>query len=87
MHTTNNPMNAKNNETPNQTILWSLCLLAVSVFATLDVLAGGILKEEVILRSAEQGVAMLMMIALIGVYAREGTPGARFIRSYSRHKL
>ena len=87
MHMTNNTMNSKNNETPNQTIFWSLCLAVVSVFATLNVFAGGLLKEDVVIRNTEEGLAMLMMIATVGVYARAGTPGARFIRSYSRHKL
>jgi hypothetical protein len=79
--------NSANIETPNQYSFWSYCLALVSVFALADVMSGGLLRESVIKHSVEYTMSIFAMIATVGVYASDGVPGARFVRSYSRHKL
>ena len=79
--------NSANIETPNQYSFWSYCFALVSVFAFADVLSGGLFRESIALNKFEYSVALFAMIATVGVYASDGVPGARFIRSYSRHKL
>jgi hypothetical protein len=74
-------------ETPNQYSFWSYCLALVSVFALADVVSGGLVRESFALHKVEYAVSVFAMIATVGVYASDGVPGARFIRSYSRHKL
>ncbi|MBC7538637.1 MAG: hypothetical protein H7281_07440 [Bacteriovorax sp.] len=79
--------NSTNSETPNQYSFWSYCFALVSVFALADVISGGLVRESLVLHKVEYVVTLFAMIATVGVYASDGTPGARFIRSYSRHKL
>lgn len=79
--------NSTNIETPNQYSFWSYCFALVSVFALADVISGGLIRESIMLHKVEYGITLSAMIATVGVYASDGPPGARFIRSYSRHKL
>jgi hypothetical protein len=79
--------NSTNSETPNQYSFWSYCFALVSVFALADVISGGLVRESLVLHKVEYAVTLFAMIATVGVYASDGTPGARFVRSYSRHKL
>lgn len=76
-----------NSETPIQYSLWSVSLMLVTAFAIADVLTGGLLRESVILGSKEYGVAAALVIATVGVYASDGSPGLKFVRECSRHKL
>ena len=82
-------MSTKNasNKTPNQYSFMSYCVAIVSAFAIADVLTGGLLRESIALHKVEYAVSVFAMIATVGVYASDGTIGARFVRSYSRHKL
>lgn len=82
MHMTKNSFEAQ-----NQYSFWSACLTLIMVFAFADALTGGLLRESFALLAVEYVVAVSFMIATLGVYAFDGPPGARFIRSYSRHKL
>ena len=82
MHMTKNII-----EGNNQTSFWSTCLMLVTAFAIADVFTGGLLRESVVLGTAEYAVAFALVIATVGVYASDGPPGLRFIRSCSRHKL
>lgn len=79
--------NSSDIETPNQYSFWSYCFALVSVFAFADVFSGGFLRESFAFNKIEYSIALFSMIATVGVYASDGVPGARFIRSYSRHKL
>lgn len=79
--------NSANNETPNHYSFWSYCLALVSVFAIADVLTGGLLRESLIQHKIEYGVTVSAMIAVVGVYASDGSPGLKFVRACSRHKL
>ena len=74
-------------EVNNEPSFWSACLMLVTAFAIADALTGGLLRESFVLGSAEYAVVVSLVIATVGVYASDGSPGARFIRSYSRHKL
>lgn len=85
MHMTKNC--SRNSETPNQHLFWSYCFAIVSVFALADVISGGLVRESLALHAVEYSLAVFAMIATVGVYASDGTPGDRFARSYSRHKL
>ena len=87
MHMTNNSLNAINNETPNQYSFWSYCLALVSVFALADVFTGGLLRETLFTHKVEYGLTLFAMIATVGVYASDGSPGLKFVRACSRHKL
>ncbi len=82
MHMTKN-----NSETPNQYSLWSTSLMIITVFAALDVLSGGLLRESVVLNAKEYALATALVIATVGVYASDGSPGLVFARACSRHKL
>ena len=84
MHMTRNSTNI---ETPNQYSFWSYCFALVSVFALADVISGGLVRESLVLHKVEYAVTLFAMIATVGVYSTDGSPGARFVRSYSRHKL
>lgn len=79
--------NSTNSEAPNQYSFWSYCFALVSVFALADVISGGLVRESLMLHKIEYAVTLFAMIATVGVYASDGFPGARFVRSYSRHKL
>ena len=79
--------NSANIETPNHYSFWSYCFALVSVFALADVLTGGLIRESLTLHKVEYAATLFAMIATVGVYASDGSPGARFVRSYSRHKL
>lgn len=79
--------NSANSETPNQYSFWSYCFALVSVFALADVFSGGLVRESLMLHQVEYVGALFAMIATVGVYTSDAPPGARFIRSYSRHKL
>jgi hypothetical protein len=85
MHMTYN--NFANNEKSNQYLFWSYCFAIVSAFVIADVFCGGFLRESLTSNQFGLGLAFLTMFATVGVYASDGAPGARFIRSYSRHKL
>ena len=85
MHMT--PNNSVNSETPNQYSFWSYCLALVSVFAIADVLTGGLLRESLVLHKVEYGVSVFAMIVTVRVYASDGSPGLKFVRACSRHKL
>ncbi len=82
MHVTKNSTEAQ-----NEYSFWSACLTLVTVFAIADALTGGLLRESIVLSRIEYVLAVSLVIATVGVYASDGLPGARFIRSYSRHKL
>lgn len=82
MHMTKN-----NSETPNQYSFWSATLMLVTAFAIADALTGGLLRESVILSSNEYAVALALVIATVGVYASDGSPGLKFVRACSFHKL
>lgn len=77
----------KNNETPNQYSFGSVALMLVTVFAIADALTGGLLRESVIGNAKEYAVAAALVIATVGVYASDGSPGLQFVRACSRHKL
>ncbi|MGZ3809230.1 MAG: hypothetical protein ACXVCE_14180 [Bacteriovorax sp.] len=79
--------NASNSETANQYSFWSYCLAFISVFAIADVLTGGLLRESLVQHKIEYGVTLSIMIAYVGVYASDGSPGLKFVRACSRHKL
>lgn len=79
--------NSTNSETPNQISFWSYCFAIVTVFALADVIGGGLLRESLTLQKVEYAASVFAMIAIVGVYASDGVAGARFVRSYSRHKL
>ena len=85
MHMTKNDFS--NNEQPNQYSFWSYCLALVSVMALADVMTGGFFRESLLLHNFVYVLTFMIMYATVGVYASDGAPGARFIRSYSRHKL
>jgi len=74
-------------EVNNEPSFWSACLMLVTAFAIADAFTGGLLRESVVLGTAEYVVAVSLVIASVGVFAKDGPPGARFIRAYSRHKL
>jgi hypothetical protein len=61
--------------------------MLVTVFATLDVITGGLLKETIIVGPKEYAVLTALVIATVGVYASDGSPGLKFVRACSRHKL
>ena len=79
--------NSVNSETPNHYSFWSYCFALISIFALADVLTGGLLRESIVLHKIEYGVAVFGMIATIGVYVSDGSPGLKFVRACSRHKL
>ena len=83
MHMTKND----NNEAPIQNSFWSACLMLVTVFAIADAFTGGLLRESVIMNAKEYAVAAALVIATVGVYASDGSPGLKFVRACSRHKL
>ncbi|MDO9181481.1 MAG: hypothetical protein Q7U04_03690 [Bacteriovorax sp.] len=76
-----------NSETPNQYSFWSYCFALVSVFALADVISGGLVRESLTLHKVEYAATLFAMIATVRVFASDGPPGLRFIRSCSRHKL
>lgn len=82
MHMTKN-----NSETPIQYSFWSACVALVTVFAIADAITGGLLRESIIRNSKEYAVALSLVIATVGVYASDGSPGLKFVRACSRHKL
>ena len=85
MHKTSSQMT--NRETPNQLPLWSVGLMLVTVIATLDVITGGLMKESLIVGPTEYGMLAAFAIVTVGVYASDGSPGLKFVRACSRHKL
>lgn len=82
MHMTKNLDGAQ-----NQYSFWSACVMLVTAFAIADVLTGGLLRESIIRGPVEYATVVSLVIVAVGVYASDGSPGARFIRAYSRHKL
>lgn len=80
-------MTKSNSETPIQHSLWSVGLMLVTVIATLDAITGGLLKETMIVGPKEYAVLTALVIATVGVYASDGSPGLKFVRACSRHKL
>ena len=76
-----------NSETPIQYSFWSASLMLVTVFALADVMTGGLLRESIIVNAKEYAVASALVIATVGVYASDGSPGLKFVRACSRHKL
>lgn len=76
-----------NSETPIQYSFWSASLMLVTVFALADVMTGGLLRESIIVNSKEYAVLGALVIATVGVYASDGSPGLKFVRACSRHKL
>ena len=85
MHMTNN--NFANNENSNQYLFWSYCFAIVSVFTLADVFCGGLFRESLYMSKVGYDMALVTVFATFGVYALNAPPGARFVRSYSRHKL
>jgi len=77
----------KNNGSQNEYSFWSACLAMVTVFAVLDVVMGGSLRESLTTHSNEHAVAFAFVIASIGAFALDGPPGLKFVRACSRHKL
>ena len=84
MHMTKN---ALNNESPNGYSFWSYCVALVVVFALADASFGGLLKQYLTFIKVEYAFAAFAMIATLGVFARDGSPGGRHIRDYAFHKL
>lgn len=78
---------SSNREAPNQIGLWSVGLMLVTVIATLDVITGGLVKESLIAGPTEYGMIAALAIVTVGVYASDGSPGLKFVRACSRHKL
>lgn len=76
-----------NIETPNGLSFWSYCLAILTAFAFADVLTGGLVRQSITSHAVEYGVALSAMIATVGVYAKDGPPGLKFVRACSRHKL
>lgn len=74
-------------ETPNQYSFWSVCFAIVSVLALADVLTGGIVRESIGIYKIEYVLTAITMIVMVGVHARDGSPGLKFVRACSRHKL
>lgn len=85
MHMTNK--NSATSEAPNQYSFWSYCFALVSVFALADVITGGLVRESIGLHKLEYAVTLFAMIATVGVYTSDGSPGLKFVRACSRHKL
>lgn len=80
-------MTKGNNETPMQYSFLSACVALVTVFAIADAITGGLLRESVLLNAKEYAMATALVIATVGVYASDGSPGLKFVRACSRHKL
>lgn len=80
-------MTKENSETPIGYSFWSACIALVTVFAIADVLTGGLVRESMFRNSNEYAVAFALVIATVGVYASDGSPGLKFVRACSRHKL
>lgn len=79
--------NLATSETPNQYSFLSYCFALVSVFALADVFTGGLVRESLSLHKVEYVMALFAMIATVGVFAFDGSPGRRFVRTFSRQKL
>lgn len=84
MHMTKN---SQTSEAPNQYSFWSYCFALVSVFALADVITGGLVRESFALHKVEYAVTLFAMIVTVGVTAKDGPPGLKFVRACSRHKL
>jgi hypothetical protein len=82
MHMTKNLDGAQ-----NQYSFWSACVMLVTTFAIADALTGGLLREAIVRGPVEYATVVALVIVAVGVYASDGSPGARFVRAYSRHKL
>lgn len=80
-------MTKTNSDTPIGLSFWSACIAMVTVFAIADVLTGGLIRESLYRNSNEYAVAFALVIATVGVYASDGSPGLKFVRACSRHKL
>ena len=65
----------------------SYYLVFVSMFLFADVLCGGLIRESITRGHLEYDLGLFAMLAMVGVYASDGSAGLRFVRSYSRHKL
>lgn len=65
----------------------TIYLVLVSITLLADVLCGGIIREAITKGHVEYGLALFAMLTVVGVYASDGPPGMRFVKSYSRHKL
>lgn len=85
MHKT--PTNSFTSETQNENSFWSYCFAIVSVFALADILSGGQIQESFTLHKLEYTGALFIMIATLGVFARDGSPRQSFVRTFSRQKL
>ena len=62
-------------------------LVLVSITLFVDVLCGGFIRESITRGHVEYDIALFAMLAVVGVYASDGSAGLRFAKSYSRHKL
>ncbi len=80
-------MTKVNNGSQNEYSFWSACLAMVVAMAVLDVVIGGSLRESLISGANEYAVAFAFLIASLGAYASDGSPGLKFVRACSRHKL
>ena len=85
MHMTT--ISSTDNETPNHYSFWSYCLALASAFVIADVLTGGTIRESLYKQQVEYGLFALLMIVTVGVYASDGSPGLKFVRACSFHKL
>jgi len=79
--------NSATRETPNHYSLWSYCFALVSVFALADVFSGDFFRESIALPKIEYVMSLFAMIATVGVFASDGSPGVLAVRTYSRQKL
>lgn len=61
--------------------------LFVSVLLIADAISGGLIRESLTRGHTEYDFSLFAALAVVGVYASDGSPGYRFARSYSRHKL
>jgi hypothetical protein len=71
--------------TRNSFATFYLVLVSITLFA--DVLCGGMIRETITKGHVQYDLALFLALAVVGVYASDGPPGLRFVRSYSRHKL
>ncbi len=74
-------------ESPNRILFLSSCLALVYLLAIADVVAGGLIRELIYTHKIEFALVFSIMIATVGVYASDGSPGLKFVRACSRHKL
>ena len=61
--------------------------IILAALMIVDVLVGGIIRENNSIRMIEYGVVTFFAIALFGDLIKQSDPGGRLLRSYSRHGL